>query len=262
MDESAARKNKRHARCLRPRGLLAGATCMIILAFALGGTSLLFGMREAALQATETNLSNLSLTLAEQANRSLQGLDLVLTNLSDVLANEGVVDGESYERKMSDFRIHLMLKERLTGLPYINALTMISPDGKLINFSRYWPIPAVNVADRDYFKAVRANPNLTNFVSLPVQNRGDGAWTVYLARAVRGPRGQFAGLLLGAIELRYFEDLYRSVSLGDGSATSLVRDDGVLMVRYPHTEAIGQVFAGGGQRASLGASAGIRERSP
>jgi signal transduction histidine kinase/AmiR/NasT family two-component response regulator/HPt (histidine-containing phosphotransfer) domain-containing protein len=262
MDESATRNNKRHSRGLRPRGLLAGATCMIILAFALGGTSLVFGMREAALHATETNLSNLSLTLAEQANRSLQGLDLVLASLSDVLANEGVADGDSYERKMSDFRIHLMLKERLTGLPYINALTMISPDGKLINFSRYWPIPAVNVADRDYFKVIRADPNLTNFVSLPVQNRGDGAWTVYLARAVRGPRGQFAGLLLGAIELRYFEDLYSSVSLGEGSATSLVRDDGVLMVQYPRTEPIGEVFAGGGEPATLGASGIIRERSP
>jgi hypothetical protein len=173
-----------------------------------------------------------------------------------------VTDGESYEQKMADQRIHLMLKEKLTGLPYINAITMINPDGKLINFSRYWPIPQVNVSDRDYFKAMRANPTIDRFVSVPVPNRGDGTWTVYLARRVRTANGQFGGLLLGAIELRYFEDLYETVSLGDESAISLVREDGVLMARYPRTDKIGTTFSDGGQRAARVATGTVREPSP
>lgn len=246
-----------------PLRVLYACTFLIIALLMAAESAVILNMRESTLRTTETNLTNISLALAEQANRSMQGLDLVLTSLNDFLGTEGVVDGATYEQKMADHRVHLLLKEKLTGLPYINAVTMISPQGKLINFSRFWPIPAVNVSDRDYFQAIKSNPDVNSFVSAPVQNRGDGVWTVYLARRVRAQDGSFAGLLLGAIELRHFEELYKSVSLGDASAISLIREDGMLMVRYPPTNAIGKAFAGGGQRAAKEAPSGVvREPSP
>ena len=249
MGEEAAALDRRER---RPLTMLYGGGLLVVA----------INLRERSLEASERNLSNISVALSEQADRAVQGLDLVLTSLVEFLVAEGVTDGETYEQKMADQRIHLMLKEKLTGLPYINAITMINPEGKLINFSRYWPIPQVNVSDRDYFQAMRANPTIDRFVSVPVPNRGDGTWTVYLARRVRTANGQFGGLLLGAIELRYFEDLYKTVSLGDESAISLVREDGVLMARYPRTDKIGVTFSEGGQRAARVATGTVREPSP
>ncbi len=247
-----------------PLSWLYVCTGFVVLILTLADIGVVANLRENALHSAEKTLRNSSTTLAEQADRGFQSVDLVLMSIIEGLAAEGVVDGASYEKKMSGYATHLLLKEKLSGLPQLDAITLINPDGQLINFSRYWPIPQVNVADRDYFTALKAHPALKSFMSAPVQNRGDGTWTIYLARRVNGPDGQFAGLVLGAMTLKYFGDFYRSVLPGEGSAISLVRDDGTLLARYPVSDAIGKSFPEtGGQRALHGATTGtIRELSP
>ena len=244
-----------------PRRLL-GALGVITLALicTIVGTNLIFlgNLRESTLQTAETNLARYSLTLAENADRSFKSLDLVLSSVSDYLARKGVTDAASYRRLASDQETHLLLKEKIAGLPQVDAVTMIDADGKLINFSRYWPIPAVNVSDRDYFKALKADPSLESFISAPVQNRGDGSWNIYLARRVNGPNGEFIGLLLGAMSLQYLENFFGSTSLGLDTTISLVREDGMLLAHFPPTEEIGTPSSGAGQRA-LAAGGTIRE---
>jgi signal transduction histidine kinase/DNA-binding response OmpR family regulator len=137
---------------------------------------------------------------------------------------------------------------------------MINAQGKLINFSRYWPIPDVNVSDRDYFKALKADPNLETFISAPIQNRGSGTWNIYIARRLNDPNGEFMGLLLGAMSLQYFENFFASTSLGVGSSVSLVREEGTLLASYPQSENIGKQSSGSGQRA-LAAGGNIRDLS-
>jgi diguanylate cyclase (GGDEF)-like protein len=93
------------------------------------------------------------------------------------------------------------------------------------------------------FLALKSDPQLTSFVSLPAQNRTDRAWTMFLTRKVRGPNGEFLGLVLGAVELSYFEKLFASVSLGEGSSITLFRGDGALLTRFPQIESvIGKTF--------------------
>jgi signal transduction histidine kinase/DNA-binding response OmpR family regulator len=227
-----------HAHGVPLRTIYGFAALLVVLLIA-GGAAILVNLRDSTLHNRLANLDNISLVLTEQANRSLQGLDLVLNSLEDMLAANGVTSSAAYRDKMSSLAVHELLHEKLTGLPFVNAIAMVDADGNLINFSRYWPIPSVNVADRDYFKALMANPSLPGVISVPVQNRGDGSWTVYRARPVRTPDGRLAGLLLGAIELRYFEDLYHAIGLGPETAITLLRDDGVLMARYPPGPKIG-----------------------
>jgi signal transduction histidine kinase/DNA-binding response OmpR family regulator len=221
----------------------------------------LYNLRESSLQTTEANLARYSLALAEQADRSFASLDLVLSSVGDYLGRKGVTDAASYQHIMSSQETHLLLKEKITGLPQVDAVTMIDAQGKLINFSRYWPIPDVNVSDRDYFKALKADPNLESFISKPVENRGTGTWNIYIARRLNDPNGKFMGLLLGAMSMQYFENFFGSTSLGVGTSASLVREDGTLLARFPHTETIGNQSSGAGQRA-LAAGGNIRELSP
>ncbi len=240
------------------------SAAILILILGAADIGLILNLREHELGAAERSLENSSKTLAEEADRTFQSVDLVLSNLVERLDAAGVVDGESYAQLMSGEAVHRLLKEKLDGLPQLDAITLIDADGKLINFSRYWPIPEVNVADRDYFKALKADPSRKSFVSVPVKNRGDGSWTIYLARRVNGLDGRFAGLVLGAMRMQYFEDFYHSVRPGEASAISMIRDDGVLLARYPHSSVIGQTFPDtGGQRALRGGDRGtIREPSP
>ena len=115
-------------------------------------------LREDALQSAEADLARHTLLLAEQTGRSFQSLDLVLSRVGDYLGGKGINDVESYHRIVTDRDTHNFLREKITGLAEVDAVTLIDDRGRLLNFSRYWPIPAVNVADRDYFKALWMTP--------------------------------------------------------------------------------------------------------
>ena len=60
---------------------------------------------------------------------------------------------------------------------------------------------------------------------------------------VTAANGEFLGLVLGAVELSYFDKLFGSVSLGEGSSIALYRSDGILLTRFPQAESfIGKTF--------------------
>ena len=170
--------------------------CAIILitAIAAGISVLVFHSRERTLADTERALNTIALLLAEQSGQTLQTLELVQNSLIDKMQSRGITSNEEYERQMSGPDVHLMLKEKIIALPHVDAIAMINSDGKLINHSRSWPTPAVNVADRDYFKALISNTQLTYFLSEPVPNRETGTWTIYIARKFVSSNGEFLGL--------------------------------------------------------------------
>jgi len=232
---------------------------IIVLIATIAGAELIFlsKLRESALQTAESTLARYSLMLSEQTDRSLKSLDLVLSSVGDYVGRKGVTDSASYNNSMVDYDTFLFLKEKITGLPQLDAVTVINSNGKLLNFSRYWPIPEVNVADRDYFQALKADPDLESFTSKPVRNRGSGTWNIYIARRLNDPNGGFLGLLLGAVSLQNLENTFGSLGLDDG-AISLVRDDGILLARFPHTEAVGSIATRAAEHA-LGAGGIIRE---
>src|SRR5262249_17444927 len=94
----------------------------------------------------------------------------------------------------------------------------------------------VNVADRDYFKAVSANPNEVPYISEPVVSRGSGAWNFYLIRPIAGPDGKPIGWILGALITSYFEDFFAQVAPSSGATISLFRSDGVPLARSPESQ--------------------------
>jgi signal transduction histidine kinase len=221
---------------LRPDLTLIGCGCLLGAAIVATTSLLALDLRDAALKGAERELGNLALALAEETDRSFQSLAIVERGLIDGMRAQGVATVEAYGRQMAGIDAHRMLREKIEGLPQVDALTLIDAQGSLINFTRYWPIPAVNVADRDYFKALKSDPAADTFVSEPVPNRGTGTWTIYLARKFAGPEREFLGLVLGAIELKHFEDSFKAITLNPDSAIAMFRRDGILLARHPHID--------------------------
>ena len=187
-------------------------------------------------------LITLDLSLAEQTSRAIQGVDLILGSIADQIKAEGVESADDFARLEAGPETFKMLNARVADVPQLDALTMIAADGHLINFSRSFPIPAVNVADRDYFRALSGAPTSRPYISEPVENRATGTWTLYVAHRMSDPAGNFIGLILGAINLSYFQDLYQALELGPGSGVSLWRRDGILLARYPPIVGVGKIF--------------------
>jgi diguanylate cyclase (GGDEF)-like protein len=248
-----------------PRGslrlLYAGAALLILLLLATNA-AVIWHFRESELLDEVRQQENLSLILTEQAERTFESVDLIISSVADGLAADGVTDGASFDRVLAGHDIHLLLREKIVGAPQLDAVTVISRDGKLINFSRSWPVPEADVTDRDYFQALKGDPGLKNYVSEPVQNRVTGTWIIFLAHRVSGANGEFLGIILGAIEMRYFEKFYQAIELREGSSVAIMRLDGLTLVRFPRSDTIGRRFSNAQHLLGGGISATLRELSP
>jgi signal transduction histidine kinase len=238
-----------------------GATLLILVLLA-GSATVILRLRAAAMLDETRDLKNLSLTLAEQADRSFASVDLVLSSTIDGLAKDGVSDAASFDRQTRGYDFYQSLREKMTGIEQLDAVIVEDSDGKVINFSRFWPTPDIDNSDRDYFRALKSDPNLKSYISTPAQNRGSGTWTIFLARRVNGPKGEFLGVILGGMQLSYFEDFYRAISPAEDSSIAIQRSDGVMLARFPATDAIGKTFSTA-ERLLQGSSWGfMREVSP
>ena len=150
---------------------------------------------------------------------------------------------EAFKSEMSTFDAHQLLKSRVSVLSYTGAINIFGADGGLINSSGDWPLPAISIVDREYFKTFKSDPNLTTVLTEPVRSYYTGSWTTIIAHPLRGPDGVLLGVMVRRIEPANFEKFFASVTFGSGSAISMFHRDGTMLARYPRAgAAIGQNF--------------------
>ena len=144
---------------------------------------------------------------------------------------------------MTSFAVHQDLAHRIAGLPHVAALSLHDTEGYLINFSRSWPAPDIDVRDRDFIKLLLGPDPPKTVISQPQKSKTTGQWTIFFSRRFEAPDGRLIGIVLSTIFTDYFEQLFSGISLSDGSSFALFRNDGMLLVRYPQVaHRIGTTF--------------------
>jgi diguanylate cyclase (GGDEF)-like protein len=136
------------------------------------------------------------------------------------------------------------LEDKTKSNSILDVATIVASDGAVLNFSRTYPAPEINLSDRDYFKYLQANNDRNIFYSVPVKNKGNDKWVFYLARRINGKNNQFLGVILVGVSVEVFSSLYERLgsSLGNGAAITLYRTDKTLLTRWPLIdEMIGKV---------------------
>ena len=226
-----------------PITLLIICAVFLVAAIAIGTATTLSSQRERELANAEREIKNTALILAAQIDRTFQAIELVETNLVERIRARGIATREDFEQRTTDQATHLMLKDLISGLPHIAAIGLIDLNGRPVSFSSHWPAPTMNLADRNYFNALVLDEQANSFVSAPVRGLTSGEWTVVIARKFTAPTGELLGLVTATIRLQYFESFFSSILLGDTSSIALLRNDGVVLVRYPVIETtIGRSF--------------------
>src|SRR4051794_4141826 len=163
---------------------------VLIVAIAIGTATMVGNFRERALHSSERELENTVLLLARHFDQQLEDFEVVQKDIIAHMQLNGIGTGDSYRGRMSDQATHLMLKAKISAMSYVGGINLIDSDGKLINSSEAWPAPAVNVADRAFFKTFKSDSNSPLVVLEPVYSRVTGAWTTVLARKLIGPDGE------------------------------------------------------------------------
>ena len=124
----------------------------------------------------------------------------------------------------------------IARFPGISYLQVIDRNGALVASTLNAHPPAINYADRPYFKEHQAGAELV--IGEPLVGRMTGKNLLPLTLALHGPMGEFDGVLFIGVETAVIEGILQP---GSESASALFRLDGTLLVHTPPA-AVGQRY--------------------
>jgi diguanylate cyclase (GGDEF)-like protein/PAS domain S-box-containing protein len=226
-----------------PARLIIACAVMLALIVIASASLVAYNLRSRAMTENGQALSSAALIVTKQIEQVFVAVQAVERRFHDDLSGLPVIDSETIERESRRHAVHQKLRDKAAGMPYVGSLAIFSAKGQLLNFSRQWPIPDINVANQDYFKQLKSGPALTSFLGEPVRDYATGGWVIHLAHRISGSSGEFLGVISAAIELNYLQSYFRDISPNPTSSFALFRSDGMLLARYPEQDSdIGRHF--------------------
>lgn len=238
-------------------GLAAGAI-VIICACVVGlGLYREAELRTAEIATAENEARNLSRSLLQHAEDSVELVDNALIGLVHWLETEGF-------RPAAMSRLQRLLYLRKSTLPRLRGLFVYAADGSWLATSETVNIAGHNNADRAYFQHHRQSPDRAPLIGEPVRSRSGGQWIITVSRRINGADGAFAGVVLASMDVDYFVRSYSRFEVGAKGSLALLTPHGTLLARYPFDDAIiGRNFAGSPFMANVsdGASGIVHFRS-
>jgi hypothetical protein len=122
----------------------------LLVLFTLTAASFaIWTLHDDRLEDAQSDLERLSTALAEQATRSVQAVDIVLRQVMDRANAEHIGTPDQLRQGMGDEHTHALLVQLRSNLPQADAIVVIGPDGMLVNTSRQWPVPSLELSDPD-----------------------------------------------------------------------------------------------------------------
>jgi hypothetical protein len=228
----ALKTNSRSEILIAAFALIAGATIIT------GAIQSIQTTRTAAISSSERNLQRLADILGDQVERSFLSAEASQKLVIDKLFEHGITTKERLQSISSDPVWHKKLASLVATNLSLDAISIANNTGDISAASRIWPAPAINVADRDYFKAFKEDPNSSEYVSAPMVSRVDGLMTVYISRRLRGADGSFLGVVFAGMKLSDLEQFQQAVSLDANMSRAFYRRDGLLIARYPKNDSL------------------------
>jgi PAS domain S-box-containing protein len=223
---------------------------VVIAAFAGSSAYDTWRSYNVVVSAANRELGNLAKALANQTEDTLQTSDLLLRDTVTWYETEHPESGSVASAKLA---------ARAAGLPLVRVVSIMDEHGVPRLRSRELPATVSSVSDRAYFIAQRDHPGLGVVLSDPLMTKAEHLPALVMSRRLEKRDGSFDGMVQAEVDLEAFQRVYEAIDLGQGSAISLLRDDGMLVVRQPQVpEAFGvkfpELIATGSEGAGLQAA--------
>ncbi|MDY7535322.1 diguanylate cyclase [Pseudomonas sp. Bout1] len=215
----------------RPELLLIIGSCVTVLLIILVVAVLLIREHANTLQAAQRTANNITQLIDADVLRNVELYDLSIKGLIAATERSDLAGVSASIR-------HLVLFDRSEAAPYKGDILLLDKNGEVIADSSLLTPVAANFADRDYFHAHRQNPDLGLFISRPFIARCvcDDQWRIAFSRRVSGPDGRFLGVAVASMRLSYFQQLFRSLNIGNDSTINLINQQGILLAQQPLLE--------------------------
>lgn len=203
----------------------------MLMVVAMCASTLYQSYRQTRLSAV-TNAGNVTLISQRAISRNLEVLSLSL----DTLAYR--YQHPLSARRLDEAQRYAYLFGSATSVTHITVMAVIDANGDVLASSRRRPgETAPNYGDRAYFTIHRDSAKVGLYVSRPIRaSLGNELPVVVLSKRLFNDDGSFGGIVLMALDLAYFRDLFEGLSLGPDGVVSLYSDDGIAYMRVPYRE--------------------------
>jgi two-component system, NtrC family, sensor kinase len=204
----------------------------IVLPLVLLGIASFISYRELQALGLE-RMDRTQAVMQEHALKVFQSLTLALDTIDDMLRNRTAQEVEADGQ-----RIHERIKQINARLPEVQSIWIFGPAGNPQVITREYPAPS----SQDFSKA--------DYFAVPRDGR-PGTYVGEIHRSVTGGKPYFTfsrarymadGTFAGVIELSLlpndFSRFYARLANAPGLQFALIRDDGLVLARYPEIEQI------------------------
>ncbi len=181
-------------------------------------------------KSVEASLQNTVAIVETRLTATLQRMDTDLRGLAQTIPPEALLQ-ENRERYDAAITQRLELRAHL--FPELVAYRIYDADGNDLYYSGKRG-PRHNVADRSYFRALKAQPTLPLYYSEAIVGKISKTPVMPIAKPLTDGQGNFRGVVLASLDLNYYVQLFAALDLGAKGTTVLRRTgDGALLARWP-----------------------------
>jgi hypothetical protein len=211
----------------RSANRIIAALLIIVVCFCAVCAKLLIDAQNSAWRAALDGATSLVAALELDTLLNIESFDLSLQAVADNL-NHPEIGSISPDLRQ------LVLFDRSATARHLDAILVIDETGHVRYDSRTIdPIPVYR-ADRDYFRFHASNGRPGLFIGRPMVTQATGQAVLTLSRRISHADGSFAGVVVGGLRLTYFQDLFKSISLGPNDNITFSGTDGTLLMRWPY----------------------------
>lgn len=196
---------------------------IVVIAVSIG----LAAERRAIVAAATLRTNALAAAAAAHVQQVVGSIDLVMRSLD-------ASPGDDYiELTRDGAALNEALNQIQAGTGALRGIGVIDRTGHLaMRAGQPYPLP-VDLSDRPYFAAHRADHSLGLLLSPPVARRPDNQVAIPVSRGIRGKDGAFAGVLAATIDPGYFERFFRALG---ADVVAITLEDGTVLARFPETD--------------------------
>jgi signal transduction histidine kinase/Na+-transporting methylmalonyl-CoA/oxaloacetate decarboxylase gamma subunit len=182
-------------------------------------------LNRGAEQQADDAASRLAAALALDVGRDVEQLDLVL---------QTAVSGRQppADPALTPQERNTLLFDRTPRDRYLDFIEVLDAEGSVLASVPPRAEPR-NWAMSDYFGALRSATSSGVFVGRPVGIARPDKAAFTISRRITDRDGAFTGVVVIGQRLAYFRDLFAGLGLGPHDTVTLLRNDGVILMRMP-----------------------------
>ncbi|WFU81686.1 EAL domain-containing protein [Bradyrhizobium sp. CIAT3101] len=218
---------------------------VLMAAMAIGTGLTVDRFRQNAIESGRDSLESSVRLLARHFDREFEDFAVLQKSIIAELEGHGIDSADVFRSEMATLAMHEVLRTKASGWSDVAGANVFDSRGILINSSKRWPVADISIADRGFFQRLANDPASQEEIEVVPGRFGNGP-AIVIARRVSGPHGEFLGLVSRAITPEQLESFFASTGLGEESSIAMHHQNGQLLARVPHVDAmIGQNYRTG-----------------